>query len=348
MDLDRRELRDSARRMLAAAGLAPQADKLWPQIVEMGWLGLTAPEELGGLGQPREALWTLYAELGRVLAATPFLASMLTIDAICAAPDFADRQTWVERLFAGELVTASLQRQSLQGRLASGGYQVSGALNAVPDADKASHVLVALQNERVCALLPLQQPGVEWTFRKTWDQTRRLFEVRVNKASLDAGLVLARGEAADRLWCELQIHRLSAIAADCVGGAAAALAMTVDYLQIRRQFARPLATFQALKHRCADLHAMIAATEALLWAETPTVAILDSLSRAGALKSQAGSVFHAVAEEAIQLHGGIGLTSEHPCHLFVKRALLNASLAGEGDVLEAAAGETALRSLVRR
>jgi alkylation response protein AidB-like acyl-CoA dehydrogenase len=124
--------------------------------------------------------------------------------------------------------------------------------------------------------------------------------------------------------------------------------MTVDYLKTRRQFGRPLAMFQALKHRCADLHAMISATDSLLWTPSSAVAILDPLSLAGALKSQAASVFHTVAEECIQLHGGIGLTAEHPCHLFLKRALLNASLAGEGDAAEAAAGERALRSLAVR
>jgi alkylation response protein AidB-like acyl-CoA dehydrogenase len=123
--------------------------------------------------------------------------------------------------------------------------------------------------------------------------------------------------------------------------------MTVAYLQVRRQFARPLAMFQALKHRCADLHAMIAATESLLWSQGSTVAILDPLCRAGALKAQAASVFHTVAEEAIQLHGAIGLTAEYSCHLFLKRALLDASLAGESDAHEAAAGKQAIQRLAR-
>ena len=138
-------------------------------------------------------------------------------------------------------------------------------------------------------------------------------------------------------------------AADSLGGAAALLDMTVEYLQTRRQFARPLAMFQALKHRCADLKALIAGTDALFWrlADEAERTSFDPLTEAGALKSQAAGVYYAVAEEAIQLHGGIGLTSEHPCHLFMKRALLNTALGGEADAWEAAAGQEAIRRLAR-
>ena len=90
--------------------------------------------------------------------------------------------------------------------------------------------------------------------------------------------------------------------------------MTVEYLQTRRQFGRPLAMFQALKHRCADLKTQIAAAEALFWrlADEGNRTAFDPLVEAGALKSQAAAAYSLVAEEAIQLHGGIGLTAEHP------------------------------------
>jgi alkylation response protein AidB-like acyl-CoA dehydrogenase len=196
-------------------------------------------------------------------------------------------------------------------------------------------------------LLPLDQAGVARQARRTWDATRRLFDLKLDSAKLDAGRVLARGPAAAQLAREVQVHMGFALAADSLGGADALLEMTVEYLQTRRQFARPLAMFQALKHRCADLKALIAATEALFWklVDESERTAFDPVTEAGALKSQAAAVYYAVAEEAIQLHGGIGLTSEHPCHLFMKRALLNTTLGGEADAWEAAAGEEAIRRL---
>jgi alkylation response protein AidB-like acyl-CoA dehydrogenase len=125
-----------------------------------------------------------------------------------------------------------------------------------------------------------------------------------------------------------------ALAAESVGGAAAILERTVHYLGDRQQFGRPLAMFQALKHRCADLKAQVEAASALLqdglakgadgdgaFAYSPATA-----AAAQAAKLLAATVYATVVEEALQLHGGIGMTSEHECHLFLKRAMLDEHL----------------------
>lgn len=116
--------------------------------------------------------------------------------------------------------------------------------------------------------------------------------------------------------------------------------MTIDYLETRRQFDRPLALFQALKHRVADMKTALVAAEALFWArgDDPDA---DAI-RMGAMKAHAANVYRLIAEEAVQLHGGIGLTMEHPCHLFLKRATLNAALGGDADHWEEAAGRRML------
>jgi alkylation response protein AidB-like acyl-CoA dehydrogenase len=337
--IDRTELQDSARKMFAASGLAPAAEASWDLIVEAGWLGLSAPEALGGLEQGRPALGALYAELGRILAGGRFLPAMLAMQALCAAPDVPEREAWVERILGGEFVTASLLPASVAAPARNG----RGVLEAVVDADAASHLLVA--NEDLVGLVALDRPGVERQPRRMWDGTRRLYDVTLPDGPPD--LVLARGPEAAALARQLASHLEFALAADCVGGADALLQMTVEYLQTRRQFGRPLAMFQALKHRCADLKATLAAAEALFWrfADEGHASAFDPLVEAGALKSHAAGVYYAVAEEAIQLHGGIGLTAEHPCHLFMKRALLDAALGGEADAWEQAAGEDALSRL---
>jgi alkylation response protein AidB-like acyl-CoA dehydrogenase len=121
------------------------------------------------------------------------------------------------------------------------------------------------------------------------------------------------------------------------------LDLTVEYLKMRRQFDRPLAMFQSLKHRCADLRIQIGAAEALLWSRAKDEGA--SVTDFGALKAHAAEVYRWVVEEAIQLHGGIGLTEEHQCHLFMKRAMLNLQLCGSTDHWREAAGRKALERL---
>ena len=136
----------------------------------------------------------------------------------------------------------------------------------------------------------------------------------------------------------------NSLAADALGGANAVLDLTIDYLKLRKQFDRPLALFQALKHRVADCKVRIAAAEALLW-ERAGQADLTPVE-AGALKALATQVYADVAEEAIQLHGGIGLTQEHPCHRFLKRAFLNRTLCGDVDHWTEQAGRDALAAMM--
>jgi alkylation response protein AidB-like acyl-CoA dehydrogenase len=153
---------------------------------------------------------------------------------------------------------------------------------------------------------------------------------------------MAQGEQAAALADRLQSQLLLALAADSLGGAAALLALTIDYLRTRRQFDRPLALFQALKHRVADLKIALESADALFWARATSAATRVEL---GAMKALATTTYITIAEEAIQLHGGIGLTSEYYCHLFLKRALLNAALGGDADIHDERTGRNLLESL---
>jgi alkylation response protein AidB-like acyl-CoA dehydrogenase len=317
------ELRDSARQVLAAEGLAAPEDKTWALALDLGWLLVAVPEGQGGLGQGLAGACAFHAEIGRSLCAAPYLPAMLAIEALV----HSGRADWIERLSSSGFVTTGLVDSELT---MADGRTISGSVGAVPSADRASHVLVSSAAGDCVALVDLQQPGIDAVHRPTWDTTRRLFDLRFEQVALDPALVLARDDDARRLTRRLATHRDFALAADAVGGAAAALDMTVEYLKTRRQFGRPLALFQALKHRCADLKARVAAAEALL---------ADSLGRAAAdvdseaaealgksAKSFATTAYAAVTEDMLQLHGGIGMTAEHACHLFLKRALLDGQL----------------------
>ncbi len=294
--LGRAELQDAVRKAFGEDGLAHDAGKSWDQFVEMGFLGLTVPEAQGGLGLGPEALAAIHYELGRALVPGPMIAQQLVIEALTAS----GQQDLLDRAVAGERMTA--------GHLAL-------------DADLARYVLVG--GEAGIRLVP--SSAISLTKRETWDKTRRLF------APIDGGegLVIADGAAAVALAAMLKKRLCLMLAVDSLGGADAILDQTVEYLKTRKQFDRPLAMFQALKHRVADLKAHLVAAEALLWSRAKDEAA--SVAQMGALKAHACAVYVEIAEEAIQLHGGIGLTQEHHCHLFLKRAMLNAALGGDGD-----------------
>jgi alkylation response protein AidB-like acyl-CoA dehydrogenase len=300
MTIDRSELQDNARKAFGEAGLVPDADASWANLTEMGWFMMTVAEEQGGLGMGREAAGVIHYELGRALVPGAAIAQMLVIEALAAT----GQDELLERAMGGEVMTTDL-------------------CHAL-DADKASHILLVSEDRIVLA------PIASATHRVSWDETRRLFDVATGDE-----VILAKGADAAALANRLRSQLLLMSAADSIGGAEAALSMTIDYLKTRRQFDRPLAMFQALKHRVADLKIAHKAAEALFWDRATGE---PGLAQMGALKAHCTKAYATIAEEAIQLHGGIGLTQEHPCHLFLKRALLNCALGGDADYWEEMAG----------
>ncbi len=317
MSMTREELRDSARRAFATGGLAPDAESSWATLTEMGWFMMTVAEDQGGLGLGREAAAAIHFELGRALVPGAVIAQMAAVEVLAASGQSA----LLEAAMTGEIVGLSLLGNS-------GGDSVA----CIPDADKASHFLID-ETDHI-RLVPADQ--CSYTRRESWDETRRLFDVEY---AHNAGEIIVEGTAAWAVSEHLQSSISFALAADSLGGAEAALAMTVEYLKTRRQFDRPLAMFQALKHRVADLKTVLTAAEALLWSRATGEATHVQM---GALKAHCAETYRRVAEEAIQLHGGIGLTLEHPCHLFLKRAFLNCALGGDADHHYQKAGEAEL------
>lgn len=306
MTIDRAELQDAVRKAFGDGGWAADPDKSWTQFVEMGFLGLTVAEAQGGLGLGAQALAAIHYELGRALVPGPMIPQTLVIEALTGT----DQKDLRDRAMAGEKMTV-------------GHFAV--------DADVSSHILFS--NAQEIRLIP--RDVAEITRHETWDSSRRLFTVK----TATAGLPIADGDAAAAFDEKLKSRLSLMLAADSLGGANAILAHTIDYLKTRTQFDRPLAMFQALKHRVADLKTRLAAAEALLWSQAKDAATSTQL---GALKAHSCTVYRAIAEEAIQLHGGIGLTQEHHCHLFLKRAMLNTALGGDSDHWEEQAGRKLL------
>ena len=331
------ELANSARRALSSLRLGAPEQDVWPRVVDLGWLLAGVPEDLDGLGLGLPAVCAIQQEIGRRLGAAPYAVAALVIDAVCQSA-LKDRAAWAKRLVEGDMVTAPLVASSVQ--LKADG-RVTGSVGAVPSADRASHVLVC--GADIVALLP--SASLQLKARPTWDETQRLFDVALPSEGIEPAAVVAKGKAALALTERLASHLDFALGADSVGGAAALLELTVEYLQTRKQFGRPLGMFQALKHRCADLKVSVSAAEALLSdaLERATSHDTDTAVLAVKAKQFACSVYAQVAEEAIQLHGGIGMTAEHHCHLFLKRAQLNEHLGWQREPYEISIADSYLK-----
>lgn len=333
-EIETGELRDAVRKAFPADRLMPPRDAGWQLAAEMGWLMIALAEEQGGLGLGRAAAAAVHFELGRVLPPLPLAPALLALQAIAASPQLADKAGWIARICGGEYVPLNLLPGSVE---AGADGALTGRISGLFEGDMASHALVATRGRY--DLIPMDAAGVRLTERRLWDESRRLFDLQLDNFRPDPALIVALGDDAQALHDLVSPSAQLAIAADSLGAANAVFEMTVEYLKTRRQFGRPLAMFQALKHRVADLKVRLEAAEALLWNRAnDSASPLDT----GAAKAHCNALFRDVAEEAIQLHGGIGLTQEHPCHLFLKRALLNCQLGGGTEYWEEAAGRAVL------
>ena len=326
------ELRDSAAKAFPAGSILPDRAQSWQLAAEMGWLLVDLPEELGGLGLGREAAGAIVQELGKVLCTAPLIPALLALRGIASAPDFNGKADWIERICGGEYVPLNM----LPAKVTASGTTLSGTVSGLFDADMAAHVLVG--SSEGYHLVDLAATGVQLVERPLWDESRKLFDLTLNGAE---ATLIASGNHSAILHDEIARTAHVLVAADSLGGASAALDLTVEYLKVRKQFDRPLAMFQALKHRCADLKIALTAAEALYEARAAAAATAPVVDL-GAMKGHATGTYRYVTEEAIQLHGGIGLTQEYPVHHYMKRAMLNLQLCGSLDHWREAAGRAAI------
>jgi alkylation response protein AidB-like acyl-CoA dehydrogenase len=315
-------------------------DPLWPQLVELGWLGLEIPEEHGGAGLGFAELCLLLHEQGRVLAGGAFLATtVLGVGALAEASE-DQRARWLPRVADGDArMTAAVGGRrgipgtcDVQARAEDDGWTLHGSAGFVLSAPDVDALAVAARHDHgglTLFLVEAGTPGLDIVPRPTLDASRTLGDLELDGVRVTAADALgAPGQGAGAI-ARLADRAAVAIAADAVGGAEFLLELTVAYLKDREQFGRPIGSFQALKHRAADmLVELTCAREAV--AHAARVAPDDAQAHAAAsiAKAQAGETFALLAGESVSLHGGIGFTWEHDCHLYLKRAGLDRELFG--------------------
>ena len=297
-------LRDTVRTLLtresdtraAMVSSSGYDEKLWTRLCALGVAGLAIPEEHGGLGASFLETRVVLAELGRLLVPGPLLGSVVAAEAVLSTG--ADLAGLLPGIAAGSVIPSLLL----------GPY----ALNA-----QVADVFLLVDDDGLHALSPAE---VEVTPVGAMDPTRRLATVSATGTGRFLGVPdLAR----------VRDVACAALCAESAGAAARCLEMTVAYTKQRTQFGRPIGSFQALKHRMADMHVWVETAEsAALAAATAVVTGADLPSVAATAKVWCADAFSAVAGEMIQLHGGIAITWEHDAHLYFKRAHGNAQLFG--------------------
>jgi alkylation response protein AidB-like acyl-CoA dehydrogenase len=335
------ELRNSIREVLDEHLLArgdaipneegrPLDRALWDQMAGLGWLALGIDEAHGGLGQGFAHSAVLHEELGRALSSVPALTTLLAADAIALAGTAEQKARWLPAIAAGELMASITLTPS--GAIAPTAHADGVVVPDMPFADAVDLFLlpVAAADGRV-ALAVVEAAKASVTKRRTVDLTRSMGEVRVDAAVLAGAERIPLDPAT---LGRLRDRAAVALASDAIGGSAAVLARTVDYLCVREQFGRPIGSFQALKHRAANWKVLLEAATALVRHAADAVAAdeTDASTVASCAKFYACDAYAAISADAIQLHGGIGFTWEHVCHLFLKRAKLNQLLFGSSTV----------------
>lgn len=346
----RSDLRDAARAFLADAASPARVRELLADpsprpaldaaIGELGWPGVEVPERHGGLGAGFGELCLIIAELGRTLAPTAFPTSaVLGVGALLHAPAPL-QDAWLPRLATGAAtVTAALtdargclEHLELDATPDGDGWRLTGSSGFVPDLAAADAIAVAATcaGEPLVLLVDAAGEGVERAGTPLYDHTRRLGSLRLEGARVGPDALIARGEQACAVLAQLARRGAIAIAADCVGGMERVLDLTVEHLQTRVQFDRPIGSFQAVAHRCADmLVAVEGARAAVLAAAWACDADPARAPRAAAVaKAAASDAAREVTASAIQVHGGVGFTWESPVHWLYKRAQLSAALWG--------------------
>ncbi|HUY22958.1 MAG TPA: acyl-CoA dehydrogenase family protein [Acidimicrobiales bacterium] len=350
---EQEELRRSVRRFLEDKSPISEVRRLmettegydpavWDQMAnQLGLQALAIPEEYGGAGFGYVELTVVFEEMGGALLCSPYFSTVaLAANALLSSGDESAKKDLLPGIASGETIaTLALTEDSgrwdadgitLAAAGAGGEWTLDGHKMFVIDGHNANLVIVAARTGKGVGLFAVEggAAGMTATPLATMDQTRK--QARIEFSSTPARLVGEEGGAAAALSRTLDLAAV-ALAAEQVGGAQRCLDMAVEYAKTRIQFGRPIGSFQAIKHKCADMLLEVESAKSAAyyagWAaaedseELPVVASLA--------KSYCSEAYFHAAAENIQIHGGIGFTWEHDAHLYFKRAKSSELMLGD-------------------
>jgi len=315
----------------------------WREAAALGWTSLLVPEALGGgsiSGTGPVDLAIVAEEIGRGVAPGPLVPVNVVAETI-ARSGSAEQQDGLEGVLAGETILAwcfnelggnwTPEGVSLQATEAADGFTLNGVKTAVEAGGQADFLLVTATTgtDLTQFLIPADLPGVTITAQSSLDLARRFAEVRFDNVGVDASAVVGTVGGA-----QADVERQCIVAtmlqcAETTGAVARVFEFTVEYAFDRHSFGRPLASYQALKHRFADMKLWLEASHATADGAGLAVAIdVDAARTVSVAKAYIGDKSVDIIQDCVQLHGGIGVTWEHDIHLYLRRATVNRGLFG--------------------
>ncbi|MDR5651215.1 acyl-CoA dehydrogenase family protein [Ruixingdingia sedimenti] len=325
-----------------AAERPPFSPANWASFADMGWLGLTIPEDMGGIGQGQLERMLLAEAFGAHLVMEPYLSTaVLGAELIARAGSPAQQEALLPRIAAGDLRLAfahaetgsrfALDAPQVRAAAAGGGHMITGRKIVVWDAGTADLLVVLAQDggqdgAQVAAfLVDPAGPGVAMQTYATVDD-RQAADIAFTNAPaerLGAGGLAAIEAAADSgvLW----------LCAEGIGAMAALIDQTLDYVKVRKQFGQPIGDFQVIQHRVVDLRVALEGARAItLYASALPPEDGDERRRAvSAAKVQVGRAARLIGRDAVQLHGGMGMTDQLAIGHYFKRLLVVETLLGD-------------------
>jgi alkylation response protein AidB-like acyl-CoA dehydrogenase len=321
--------------------------KTWNRGADLGWTSMLVPEEYGGgtiSGEGVVDLAIVAEELGRALFVGPVIPSNLVAYALARWGTEQQSKEHLPSLAAGSQIAAWAipEQNDHWGADAVGvaatpiddGFRLSGVKTPVQDAHLADQLLVSAKTPGGLTqfLVASNTPGVSISQLNSLDLARRYTEISFDDVGLPASAVVGEiDQAADAIDTQLAL----AVAMQCaetVGAADRVFDMTLSYVKDRKSFGRPIGSYQALKHRLADMLLWLESAKAATEAAVKAVQFdVDARNQASLAKAYVGDRCPAIVRDCLQMHGGIGFTWEHDIHLFLRRVESNAAIYGAPD-----------------
>lgn len=351
---EQRMLADSLRRLVDQAWTTPQRRarqatgtldaRAWSALAELGVLGLNISQDFGGFGEVPASLLPVHVELGRGLVSEPVIPSAVMGAALLDACGDTARGRWLPAIASGEAIVSvayqepgrryDTQPQDCRASKSAQGWRLDGVKHLVWHGAAASAWLVSAlgaDGQTVLLAVPAEASGVRVTDTPTLDGAR-CARLDFNAVGLPADALLAEGPQADEALAQALQWGTAALCAHAAGTIDRLLEITVDYLKTRKQFGQPLASFQALQHRLAEM--LVAKELALSMAYVAVAALTepDAVQRRrmiASAKLEAARAGRQVAQMAVQLHGGMGMTDELDVGDYFKRLTMVDQLLGD-------------------
>lgn len=298
---------------------------LWSKMAEQGFTGIIFPEEFGGLGLGKVELILLMEEMGYALLPGPFFSTVALAGSVLdACASVEQKKKYLEPICNGKArstVAMLLEPSAVDSRITIANGKLTGQKLFVPDAAVADSILVVTSSG--VFVVDANAPGVTITRMNVMDLTRKLYSVQFNNTPAE--------KLATTRWMHALDLATAALVGEMVGGMQRTLDITVQYAKTRKQFGKPIGSFQAVQHQCADMYLQTESSRSAAyyaaWAlqeDVPDSAVAVSIA-----KMYASDACRNVGNHGIQVHGGMGFTWENDLHLYYRRAKASETMLGD-------------------